>query len=452
MDPILSGAFNKLGVGDVLNNVSSLGQKVDQFTQQQLGPSAAQQMRNVLDTVLPPVLRTNPTSQGMSFSGSGREWTSVHYADDLIPHQPKFKFLFKVEFKGFPGQPLNFYRYVHRCDKPKVQLVHQDVNYYNFRTKVLTNVVFAPMSMTFLDENADTVNQFFASYMRNISHQASGGWGIDGGNRTSSSSRAYNKGYSTGGTITIQQIFGNGHADNKFIFINPRIESFDFDELSMEDTNGSLMTLIFHYDALKCETGGGGNLYNWGNTELGAGGGSSGSNGGADSPSAGGGGGGGGMSSGSGGFGGSIMAGKSPCDLPTNPDMSGDNSSGLGGAIRGGLGAINDLINMGSDLVASTKDVITSGMSTLDRGVQDTVNSIFSGSNLKFNGQTSQAPDIGNLFLQPAANQVQDSINSIQNDVQGVVSDVQYAANNAQSQANSAISSAVSSISPPLFG
>lgn len=211
---------------------------------------------------------------------------SIHYADDLNVHHPKFKFLFKVGFHGFPDQDCtasSFYFFVQRCDKPKVKFNHQDVNYYNFRTKVLTSVTYDPISIQFLDETGNSVNEFFKSYLELMSGTGSGNYGIDKGWGSASSSKPYANGYSNtrGQSIVLEQIFidtrrSGGPRSNRFTFVNPRIESFDFDEVSHEDSNsGSMANITFNYDAINVETVNDSTIYSWGNTDLFAAGGSS---------------------------------------------------------------------------------------------------------------------------------------------------------------------------------
>lgn len=224
--------------------------------------------------------------------GQSGTWEAIHYAQDLLNHQPKPKFLFKVKFEGFDTK--DYYYFVHRIDKPKVKLQHTDINYYNFRTRVLTHVTYDPMTITFLDESGNSVNEFFANYMKKRSGQANGNWGINSGFGAASSSLPYgsttpkaNKGYSELTKITIEQIFANGNMANRFEFANPRIESFDFDELNMDENAGSSLTMTFTYDAIRCTTTrpqADGLLYTWGQTDLLAAGGTSGkSNAGATS-------------------------------------------------------------------------------------------------------------------------------------------------------------------------
>lgn len=239
-------------------------------------------LREIIESNIPPAFRTNPVPGGVKFQSKGGEWTALHYADDLVAHHPKFKFIFKVKFEGFEGfGNSDFYYYVHRCDKPNITLNHVDVNYYNFRSRVLTSVVFQPITLTFLDEIGNSVNDFFVKYMASISGQGGGGYGTGTGFGASSSSLPYKRGYSSGKAIIINQIFANGLYTNQFKFVNPRIENFQFDELNMEDNAGSLMTMQFSYDSLVANTYAVGEdndsgLYTWGNTDILKGGGTSG--------------------------------------------------------------------------------------------------------------------------------------------------------------------------------
>lgn len=206
-----------------------------------------------------------------------------NYAGDLNIHHPKFKFLFKVKFEGFPGAEV-FEYFVHKCDKPKIKMNHQDVNYYNFRTRVLTSVTYDPLQISFLDEIGDSVFEFFKSYMAHVSGTGQGNYGIDKGWGSASSTIPYANGYSMTNNqkIIIEQIFvdlrkGYGPRSNRFTFINPRIETFDFDDLNHEDsTTGSMANMTFTYDAIHSETQAEQTLYSWGDTDLFHGGGTSG--------------------------------------------------------------------------------------------------------------------------------------------------------------------------------
>jgi hypothetical protein len=342
------------------------------------GTPGAQLVKDIMVASLPSILGIPPEPE-LTFPAPSSEWESLHYANDLIAHQPKFKFLFKVLFRGFGVK--DFYYYVTRCDKPKVSLSHTDVNYYGFRTKVLTGVSLGSMSMSFHDEIGNTVNAFFVETMRKLSGQASGTWGIDRGAESASKAYEDNNGYSAGREIIIEQIFANGYATNRFHFINPRIESFDFDALDMAANDGSVMSISFNYDALSCETIEAPNdlIYNWGDTDLLRGGGTSGY---ANAGS--------GLASEAGNVArtsvdGSNVTGSSP--ITKQPDIQNSitkEQMASANSLPVSLADLSKGDNFTTNPKASNNPIVFSGYDVLSRDVNNTLNSIYTGSNLRF--------------------------------------------------------------------
>lgn len=381
MPSLLDQALGSVGITNDANGAigATLGltRALDLWNENNLGlptTGPGKVLSDAIGAAVPPQFRNNPNPQGLQFQGKSGEWTALHYADDLVAHHPKFKFIFKVKFEGFDANE-HFYYYVHRCDKPNIVFNHQEVNYYNFRTKVLTSVAFQPLSITFLDEIGNSVADFFTKYIGSVSGQAEGKWGIDTGFGQSSSTKPYKKGYSTGKAIIIAQIFGNGLYANEYKFINPRIESFQFDELNMEDNAGSLVTMSFHYDSLTCKTvnGGQGEVnYTWGNTDILKGGGTSGlPNAGATSLNEG------GVQQATSANGGSQLQG---LGLPKY-------SNAVQQVATAGVSQFNQLMPSLSGLIddpsiqAATRQTPSSAETTLSRDINDTIASIQTGSN-----------------------------------------------------------------------
>lgn len=374
----INSALAQVGVGNPVAN--AFGQAIDQFAAQNLSPgqlsTVSQALKDAAQASLPTILRVPPTAGAVDFAPQSGEWVSMHYADDLIAHAPKFKFLFKVTFEGFGDNQFSFF--VHRCDKPKVLMNHIDVNFYNFHSRVLTSVIYQPLSMTLLDETGNSVNNFFVAYMATVSGTGSGNWGVDAGFGAASSTKPYegNRGYSSGKKVIIEQVFANGIYSNLFELINPRIEAFDFDELNMEDSStGSMLNLTLSYDALSCKTVKFNDSNTWGNTDLRKGGGSSGV------PNAG------GTSTFDGGVpnvrsaGGSGINGVSP--------LTGNNSfaealikqvTGVLPASLQGLGGVQQLST-------GLKDSVSSAGDTLSRSISDTLAAVKGG--FGFNRQTT---------------------------------------------------------------
>lgn len=369
---------------------TSLSSQIDQFQAQNMSPTdilaMARKIPQTVGGIIPelgsvipqlgriPIKPLNKLNDLMAIPniikfGTGGEFQSSLYASDLNAHHAKFKFLFKVNFIGFGTE--HFYRYVHRCDKPRVRINHQDVNYYNFRTRVQTSVTYDPLSMSFLDEIGDTVNQFFTNYMKERAGTASGNYGIHTGFGPSSSSKPYKNGYSAGKKIIIEQIFMGGTKTNRFTFINPRIESFDFDELNMEDSNGNMVNIVFSYDAFTSETVDLETSYSWGKTDLLRGGGTSGPTNGhsidgvnGQSPSS---------HKGMG-------IGGTPSNGEYQPNI-------LQAAMSAGQSLINNAgTSIGTLLgrpVFNQPSVVTSAATTWQRDVQSSLNSVMDGSNIK---------------------------------------------------------------------
>lgn len=96
------------------------------------------------------------------------------YAQDLIAYAPKHKYMFVVEFvfkRPHQGtfQNLEFAFVVKRTTRPQIQFEYEEVNYYNFKTKVPKRSEYQPMTMTFYDDMRSNVLQFYNNYLRIIS-------------------------------------------------------------------------------------------------------------------------------------------------------------------------------------------------------------------------------------------------------------------------------------------
>lgn len=213
---------------------------------------------NIIDTNFVPtndfLEQFSPPAQSSAGGLQDGDWQSLEYATDWNAHHGKFKFLFKIKFGG-PWQ-----YYVKSATKPKVKMIHQDVNFYNFRSKVLTQVSFDPMTVVLWDEIGNSVNKFFTTYLETVSGQGSGNWGKDSSfdvAKSSSSSKSYRNngnGDPVLATVIIEQVFANGTKSNRFIFKNARIEAMDLDDLTMDATEMNTLSITFNYDSLQCVT------------------------------------------------------------------------------------------------------------------------------------------------------------------------------------------------------
>jgi hypothetical protein len=253
--------------------------------------------------------------------------------------------------------------------------------------------------MTFLDEIGDSVNQFFANYLAQSSGTGAGYADIKQGFGKSSSSLPYTDQQLAGSPngarngppsspyIILEQIFANGTLSNRFVFINPRIETFDFDDLSMEENNGSMVTITFTYDAILPYTIPQSTLYSWGNTDLLAGGGTSGPSNGFSM---------------NGIIGGAISNG---LGLIIGGAATVPNTLGTLGVATAGLSLINGIPRsigaVGGNTVASpiipngysnTTSYLSASTSVLSRNLSTSLTTVSSGSNLSFGGAPPSSP------------------------------------------------------------
>lgn len=265
------------GTGIELEQVAhnAFGAAVDQYGQQTLGNIFSNSTGNPF---------TGHESQGSGLNqgyvplpGAHSEWNTTPYATDLINFQPKHRFLFRVMFEvtdteAFghlfaPAGPKVFQYIIKHIDKPTISFSYDDVNYYNFHTKVLKTITHDALSMTMIDDVQNTFYEFFRGYLlahspisrtyqTSESYRAMRDNGFnfsDKGQLPDSAIRGLlaNNNHNILKSIKVFQYFANGTKINEFHFVNPRILDFNFDEHSHEGGDqGSHCTIRFDYDAL----------------------------------------------------------------------------------------------------------------------------------------------------------------------------------------------------------
>lgn len=226
--------------------------------------------------------------------GSGDVQTSLGehcdaspYAVDLVARAPKYKFLFVVQFIAEAGYgalgghdfgPLDMAFTVKRSSRPNVKFHYEDVNYYNFRSKVITRSEFEEMTMSFHDDTLNFASQFYHAYVRAMAPitgiEDSGSksdlleqGGMDFKDNTLKTGEIINQipastyAASTGtlandskqvfSEIRVYHLFDNGNRMNVWRFFNPRISALTLDDLDMSIGNeGSELSITFNYDSV----------------------------------------------------------------------------------------------------------------------------------------------------------------------------------------------------------
>jgi hypothetical protein len=175
----------------------------------------------------------------------------------------------------------NFTFLIKSVDRPKVDFEYEDINQYNFRTKVLKTIKHRALTMTFLDDVGNNVHEFFRFMMfvhspitrRSIdvdSFDIAGAWaqystgngmkfsGADGKNDFAHRGVLESDVGNAIQAIKVTQMFiqpGSSREDLStnakevaFLFINPRIDSFDLDEVSHDSNDPNVFTMAFDYD------------------------------------------------------------------------------------------------------------------------------------------------------------------------------------------------------------
>lgn len=217
-------------------------------------------------------------------SNLGEHCMASPYAVDLIARAPKYKFLFVVQFivdGGYAGLsadigPLEMAFAVKRSTRPEVHFVHDDVNYYNYRTKVATKTEYQEMNMTFHDDTMNLATQFYKAYLQAMSpisgmHPTDSSMLEDSGmdfvgntlkanailKRVPGSAYGASHGPLAGDNkqvfkeIRLYHVFDYGQHMTVHRFMNPKITQMNFDELDMSvGSEGCSLTINFAYDGV----------------------------------------------------------------------------------------------------------------------------------------------------------------------------------------------------------
>lgn len=224
----------------------------------------------------------------------------AHALAGATSYRPKLNFLFKVEFiftpqaiAAFPnvfgGVHQNDFTFMVRSvDRPKIDFEYDEVNMYNFNTKVLKKIRHRELTVTFIDDTGNRVLNFFRHLLMIQSPITRRQLLREGtmappqpGTLTSSNGMQFSTDFSNPtnydnairGTvdreikdpsqqhseviqvIRVKQMYvdpgaqlGASTKEVIYDFINARIVSFDLDVLTHDTSDVSLMTMQFDYD------------------------------------------------------------------------------------------------------------------------------------------------------------------------------------------------------------
>lgn len=184
---------------------------------------------------------------------------------------PKMKFLFTVSFQlgdtlGFNLGSDNMSQIVYACKnatRPNININYTDVNSYNYRFKVATRTDFGTVTVSFYDDNKNTAHGILQDYLEAVSpvSRKTRGTGYylkediqqwaslgplptqdaDGLIKSMRVTHHYNSGNSPD-----LNFYSKVHYD----YINPKIQSFNWDELDMSASETSMISITFVFDSV----------------------------------------------------------------------------------------------------------------------------------------------------------------------------------------------------------
>jgi hypothetical protein len=211
------------------------------------------------------------------------------YAIDMAMRNPKYKFLFLVQFifnSAYTGisPAADFTFMVKNSTRPNMRIDQEDVNFYNFRSKVITKTGFEDMKMSFHDDGQNLATRFWVAYQRatspisNLSQWSSlslaeeDGLNFDfvdnvvdqqAGNVSTPVTAASSASLGSLAGIDKQiiqeirlfHVFNWGQSMNVFQFFNPRITQLEMDDVDMAVSNEvNSINTTFNFDSVYIAT------------------------------------------------------------------------------------------------------------------------------------------------------------------------------------------------------
>ena len=283
-------SFQPQAVNLAVGSAQVLAQDIRQgkFTLQDI-PNRVQDFQN-LEQLASGIFTSNPGDQ-MSENYEKFDCLPSPFAVDLVQnYAPKQNFSFFVEIRlTAPYKNLAAYENVQdhlafmvkSSSRPQVNYEYEEVNYYNFRSRVIQKQMYQPISMRFIDDTLNYAARFYDLYtkamspLNNISTienspvneaglESSGmNFNQGGQHHLPQSGNSASTGpllpsnvndYSTEHiieSISLYHIGSSGNTITSYDMFYPKITSLTPSDLTMEETgNGSEFTIDFEYDRL----------------------------------------------------------------------------------------------------------------------------------------------------------------------------------------------------------
>lgn len=208
------------------------------------------------------------------------------YATDLISWAPKYKFLFVVQFEFTAPYreklgDIQAAFVVKNSTRPNINFEYDEVNMYNYWTRIPKRTIYEPMTMRFYDDNKNQAMSLYNAYLQAMSPISSlpfdqmtedargileaGSMDFSQLNQNQSwPGHTYAASYGpTAGIdtmnifkrITLFHVYNAGRLMNVYKFYNPKILTMELDDLDMaENGNGNEVSFQFAYDSVNIVT------------------------------------------------------------------------------------------------------------------------------------------------------------------------------------------------------
>lgn len=277
---VLSGLMNKINPGAINKGISQAKNIHDKVKERDFNwrdiPQYVADFKNLYEigsTIIDPFL----SAQGGA-DVTHTMCSASPYAMDLVQQGVKFKFLFVVEIKfnteyaNLLGIEPSFV--VKTADRPAVTYEYEDINMYNFRTKVPKKAVFTPISMSFHDDEQNRAVSFYNAMQRLMSPIAnhltpslyeqtgmdfrdiavdatgkdSGAQGISTMDHAGMIGPLLGTNTSIIQSINLYHVYFGGAKVNEYVFRNPRILNMSLDGLDMSAEGATELKMEFAYD------------------------------------------------------------------------------------------------------------------------------------------------------------------------------------------------------------
>jgi hypothetical protein len=181
---------------------------------------------------------------------------------------PKLKFNFTIEFHprvgAFPElgsiDPFFMSFQLKTATRPNPTVSLQDVNFYNYRSKLETKIEYGTVTVSFYDDPFNNAHSLFSKYFEIRSPVFSQGKeqadnldreGFNGAGSIGPLPNSARNGIFRAITLAHQYQLAGVAKQTKYEYLNPKIQSVELEEMDMSMSETTMVRLTFAYDGVK---------------------------------------------------------------------------------------------------------------------------------------------------------------------------------------------------------